>query len=345
MKKIRKKDIASILSQWQKDFAVFTPSRESGVAKMEEWNGEDIGFLDWYRNTVIPPKANFLPNMEKMFGFSKCTGSYNLEKPATDKEKQLIFGIRPCDARAIAIIDMNFEDGYQDHYYVGRRKNGILIGLGCTNPCESCFCTSLGINPGESKDVDLMLTDIGDELLIEEITDKGKALLAECSVLEEANPADEASAQDAKKTVYSKVTRKIDTEIINKKMAPSFENHEFWEKVAAKCISCGICTFLCPTCYCFDINDEQFQGDGARYRNWDCCSFPTYTQMPAENPREDKWRRVRQKVYHKYEFYPTLFDVIACTGCGRCIRLCPVNWDISQVLSNLPQRAAAGTEK
>ena len=100
--------------------------------------------------------------------------------------------------------------------------------------------------------------------------------------------------------------------------------------------SCGICTFLCPTCYCFDINDELSGGCGARFRSLDSCSFPIYTRMPMENPRTEKWRRVRNKVCHKYEFYPMSFDVIACTGCGRCIRLCPVNWDITQTLSSLP---------
>ena len=135
-------------------------------------------------------------------------------------------------------------------------------------------------------------------------------------------------------------TVQIDTSEIEKRLPPSFDNQEFWEKIAAKCVSCGICTFLCPTCYCFDINDEK----DARYRNWDCCSFSLYTQMPMENPREEKWRRVRQKVHHKYTFYPRLFDMIACTGCGRCIRLCPVNWDITQTLNSLPTEVAAGTE-
>ena len=343
MKKISKNKLGNLLGQWQKAYTVYAPSRENGVVKMAEWDGKDTGFLDWYRNTVIPPKNNFLPNMEKMFDFQKCAGSYNLQQPAPDKQGQLIFGIRPCDARAIAIIDMNFADGYQDDYYLGRRKQGVLIGLGCTSPCESCFCTSLGIDPGESADVDLMLTDIGDEFMIEGVTDKGKELLTGSSGLEEATQSDETKAAEAGEATKSKVTRKIDTKEIARKLAPSFENYEYWEKVAAKCISCGICTFLCPTCYCFDINDEQFQGSGARYRNYDCCSFPLYTQMPVENPREEKWRRVRQKVSHKYEFYPMLFNITACTGCGRCIRLCPVNWDITQMLNDLPEPEKATT--
>jgi len=156
-----------------------------------------------------------------------------------------------------------------------------------------------------------------------------------------ATQADEARAKEAKETAYNKVTRKIDTEGIKEKLLPAFDNQGYWEKIAAKCISCGICTFLCPTCYCFDINDELVRDHGARFRNWDSCAFPIYTKMPMENPREEKWQRVRQKVCHKYEFYPMLFDVTACTGCGRCIRLCPVSWDITQTLDSLPAKVTA----
>jgi sulfhydrogenase subunit beta (sulfur reductase) len=345
MKKVAKKDLQKLLGQWQKEFTVFVPSRETGVAKMVVWDGQDTGFLDWYRNTVIPPKENFLLNMEKMFDFHKEGGSYSLEVPAAEVRKQLIFGIRPCDARAISIIDMVFKDAYEDMYYLSRRENSVLVGIGCLNPYDSCFCTSLGLGPAEATDVDLMLTDIGDYFLIEEVTDKGKEVLAKVEGIEEATANDETRAGEVKDAAVQKVTRKIDVEEIKKRLPSAFDNKEFWEKISAKCVSCGICTFLCPTCYCFDINDEMLKGDGARYRNWDSCSFPLYTQMPAENPRVEKWRRVRQKVHHKYTFYPMLFDVIACTGCGRCIRLCPVNWDITQTLSSVPAEAPAGTEK
>ena len=345
MKKVAKKDIQKLLSQWQKEFTVFVPSKGNGVAEMVAWDGQDTAFLDWYRNTVIPPKANFLLNMEKMFGFGKDDGSYKLELPAPEESKQLIFGIRPCDAKAMAIIDMVFRDAYEDTYYLNRRKNTLLIGMGCVNPYDSCFCTSLGFGPMEGGDVDLMLTDIGDAFLIEEVSDQGKELLARTEGVEEATQEDEARGGEARDTANNKVTRKIDTGEIEKRLPLSFDNKEFWEKVAAKCVSCGICTFLCPTCYCFDINDEMVRGDGARFRNWDSCSFSLYTQMPMENPREEKWRRVRQKVHHKYNFYPMLFDIIACTGCGRCIRLCPVNWDITRTLESVPAEATAGTEK
>jgi len=315
---------------------VFVPSLENDEAIMAEWDGKDVSFLDWYRNTVKPPKANFLPPMEKLFNFKKNKGNYQIEVPPADKSKQLIFGIRPCDARALTILDMTFTDAYEDPYYLARRKNAVLVGMTCTDPYDSCFCTSLESSPSDAANVDLMLTDIGDSFLMEAVTDKGKKLIASASELKDATSADESKATEVKEAAANKITRKIDARDIDKKLLASFDDKDYWEKVAAKCISCGICTFLCPTCYCFDINDEMVKNQGARFRNWDSCAFPVYTKMPMENPREEKWHRIRQKVCHKYEFYPMNFGVIACTGCGRCIRLCPVNWDITQALNSLP---------
>jgi len=336
-KKVNKKDVGKLLSQWSQEFAIFVPSIGSGVATMARWEGKDTSFLDWYRNTVIPPKANFLPPMEEMFSFRKDREGYNIELPPNGG-KQLIFGIRPCDARALTTIDANFKDLYQDPYYLPKRSRAVLVGVGCTNPYDSCFCTSLGISPADSNDVDLMLTDIGDEFLVEEVTDKGKKLTAKTSGLKEATKDDETRAKEIKEISYNKVTRKINAEGIVDKLLAGFDDQDYWEKVAAKCISCGICTLLCPTCYCFDINDELVRQQGTRFRSLDSCAFPVYTKMPMENPRASKWKRVRQKVCHKFGFFPMNFNVIACTGCGRCIRLCPVNWDITQILNSLPVR-------
>jgi len=334
-KKVSKKDIAELLGQWSQQFAVFAPSKENGITAMAKWEGKDTGFLDWYRNTVVSPKASFLPPMEEMFRFQKDKEGYHIELPPNE-HKQLIFGVRPCDAKALAIIDANFKDLYQDPYYLSKRNNAVLVGLGCTNPYDSCFCTSLGISPAESTTVDMMLTDIGDQFLVEEITDKGKELIAKTSGLKEATKDDEAKAKKAKETSYNKVTRKINAEGIVDKLLANFDDQDYWEKIAAKCISCGICTLLCPTCYCFDINDELVRQEGTRFRSLDSCSFPVYTKMPMENPRAEKWKRVRNKVCHKFGFFPMNHNVIACTGCGRCIRLCPVNWDITQVLESVP---------
>ena len=214
-KKVNKKDVAKLLSQWSQEFSVFVPWRDEGVAKWAKWDGKDTSFLDWYRNTVVPPKAIFLPQMEEMFSFQKDKEGYHIELPASDEHKQLIFGIRPCDAKALAILDMTFKDVYEDPYYLSRRNNTILIGLGCTNPYDTCFCTSLGSSPTDSTNVDLMLIDIGDQFLVGEVTDKGKELVANISLAEEATEADEARAKEAREAAYNKITRQLDTKDID----------------------------------------------------------------------------------------------------------------------------------
>ncbi len=336
IKKISKKELSRLLDEWSQDFTVFVPSQETGTAQMVIWLGQDADFANWYRNTVIPPKDSILPIMEEMFSFNKDRDGYSLELPPPGIKKQLIFGIRPCDAKALTILDMTFNDAYRDIYYSSRRQNTVLVGLGCTNPYDSCFCVSLGSSPSDTTGVDLMLTDIGDEFLVEAVTETGKELLNKTGNLSKTAEDDQTRAKQSKEAAYQKVTRNIDTNDIEKRLLASFDDQKYWQKVAAKCLSCGICTLLCPTCYCFDINDEMSDKRGARFRSLDSCSFSMYTKMPMENPREEKWQRVRNRVCHKYEFYPLLFDTIACTGCGRCIRLCPVNWDITQTLNSLP---------
>ena len=167
IKKIAKKDLGRLLDEWSRDFAVFAPSNANGIAQMQQWQGGEAAFPDWYRNTVTPPKNIILPLLEEMFSFNKNEEGYKLETPPPDEGKRLIFGIRPCDAKALSIIDMTFGDAYKDNYYLNRRRNTLLVGLVCNKPYDSCFCTSLGGSPADATGMDIILTDSGDELLAE----------------------------------------------------------------------------------------------------------------------------------------------------------------------------------
>ena len=225
-RKISKKDLGKLLSRWGQEFTVFVPSRETGQVAWAKWDGTDTSFIDWYRNTVVSAKANFLLPVEEMFSFQKDAEGYHIDLPALNGHKQLLFGIRPCDAKALSIIAPIFEELYEDPYYLSKRRNAVLVGLGCTNPCDSCFCTSLDISPGESGDVDLMVTDIGDYLFIETVSEAGKELIATASELEAATEADEARAKEAKEASYRKVTRKVDAENVQEKLLACFEDED-----------------------------------------------------------------------------------------------------------------------
>jgi len=334
-KKIKKDQLKTLFDELGKDYSVLVPSRSKGDVKFDSWDGDNGDFTQWYRNTTIPPKALFFPPVEEMFRFHKGDGGYEVEELLPDEGPQVLLGVRPCDARALKIIDILFADTYKDLYYLKRRENAILVGLGCNEPCDTCFCTSLGISPGESQDVDLLCTDIGDELLIETVSDKGGDLLSKMSSVSDASSEDESKAKKLVASAREKITRQINTSGLQEKMRSNFENREYWEGVSRKCMSCGICTYVCPTCHCFDICDENNKKDGKRVRNWDSCKLPLFTRMPMENPRHEKWRRIRQRYHHKFEYYLMNFETIACTGCGRCIRECPVNVDVTEIIGSI----------
>lgn len=336
--KTKKQDLKTLLEEWSLQYGVFAPSMTSGRARMSPWDGKDDTFLEWYDNTVTPGKYALLPPVEEMFSFTKDGQSQQINPPAQSEQKRLLFGVRPCDAHAFTMLDKVFLNDCKDPYFANKRQHTLVAGLACHSPAESCFCTSVGGGPADTKGMDILVTDIGHNLLIEGITKVGKELVATTKSLSNASSLDAGKAKKIGQAAAKKITRQVNTEGIREKLQAIFEDKDYWQKVAAKCISCGVCTLLCPTCYCFDINDEQGQkGSGTRCRSLDSCSFDVYTKMPMENPRAEKWRRVRNKLCHKYEFYPMLFDEIACTGCGRCIRLCPVNWDITRVLESVPE--------
>lgn len=334
-KKIKKEQLKTLFSELSKDYSLLVPSKSKGYVGFDSWDGNSADFTEWYRNTTIPPKALFFPPVEEMFRFCKGEEGYEVKELFPDEGSQIVFGIRPCDARALRIIDILFADTYRDPYYLTRRENALLIGLGCNEPCGTCFCTSLDLSPGESQDVDLLCVDIGDELLIETVSEKGKDLLSKISGVSDASGEEESRAKELRESAKERIARQINTSGLQEKMRSNFENRGYWEGISRKCMSCGICTYVCPTCHCFDINDENKKKDGKRVRNWDSCKFPLFTRMPMENPRHEKWRRIRQRYHHKFEYYWMNFETIACTGCGRCIRECPVNIDVTEVIGGI----------
>ena len=247
---------------------------------------------------------------------------------------QAIVGIRPCDAHAFEIVRPNFDNPeYRDPWWIKRYESTTFVGLGCNEPCSTCFCTSVGGGPFSEKGLDVLLYDLGEVFFVKGLTGRGEELLGEAEGGKEAHDSVIKEAEVLVSSALGKIKSNVSTERLKDKVINELFEASFWEDVSLACLNCGTCTYLCSTCWCFDIQDEVFGKEGDRMRNWDSCMFPLFTlHGSGHNPRDRKFQRVRQRFMHKLKYYVDKYDNgVQCSGCGRCVRYCPVNIDIREV--------------
>lgn len=339
---INKDKVAELVNKVSSSgYEVFGPTESGGVTLFRNLDGN---LPADFTNSKKPPKEVLFPQTETMFDF-EIDGAkiMALAEPEEPQMPILMLGVRPCDARAIQVLDALFTRDYTDPYYVKKRDRATIIAFSCTEPnmpLHSCFCTSMGGSPSSQDGTDMLWTDIGDMYLVESFTDKGgKILETGGNLFANAAQDDERAAGDAKKLAESKIVRKLDTEGVEKALEATFD-HEYWDEFARRCLGCGECTLLCPTCHCFDINDVITRGKGKRERTWDSCQYPYYTiHASGHNPRPAKKHRQRNRVYHKFLYSNKNLDLLGCVGCGRCISSCPVNIDIIEVVEGAKEAA------
>jgi ferredoxin len=321
-------------------YEVFFPVKTGDVVRFKEVTEpvSEVGERGDFKNTTVPPKELMFPQTETLFKFR--LGQTDIE-PTVPEARRVVLGIRPCDAQAYSIVDRLYGWDYPDPYYQKRRDNTTLVGLACDDPCSNCFCPSLGGGPASEENVDAIMFDLDELFYLKTVTDKGEELAkAMGGVLEAAGDAEKKAAAKQAEEALGKINRSIDTAGIPEKL-PSLYDHPFWEQFSERCLGCGICTFLCPTCHCFDIQDEAEAFDARRARMWDTCMFSEYSlHTSGHNPRPTRKERTRNRISHKYSYFPEKFDVIACVGCGRCINHCPVNIDILDILEKSKQAEA-----
>ena len=322
-KTLAKTDLPDLIKKWMEDAVVYAPVRRGDFTQFQALSDAADAVLGPSGNTRYPPKALFLPQSEVMF---RVHGEH-FESTADEVDSRVVLGIRPCDVRALQLVDKVFAEDNPDPYWVHKRERTTIVALGCDDPEESCFCTTVGTGPFDGRGADVMLTQSGDSYVAEILTEKGQALFDH---LPDASPAQVKAAQKVQTAAAGKMEHPFDPTGIRDKLYGMFES-DFWEQVQQPCLGCGVCTFLCPTCYCFDIVDEAMRDE--RVRNWDTCMFRTYSlEASGHNPRPTNKERTRQRIMHKYAYFVELFDEIGCTGCGRCVRYCPVNLDIRQMI-------------
>ncbi|MBM4428860.1 MAG: 4Fe-4S ferredoxin [Chloroflexi bacterium] len=330
--KISRADLGALLAKLQQDYTVYAPAEVAGYSTFRPITSPEE--VDWYcLVTRKPPKELFFPQSETLFEYICSSDGLALHPGEGVQRERILWGVRPCDARAMLVQDTVFNTSEaRDVYYSNKREHTTIVGIGCNEPLQTCFCTSVGGRPFRHEGFDLFLTDIGDAYLVEALTPKGDKLL-EGSELFPVSQADLRTAQAVEQAARQRLPAPIDLEHIQKRLQEMI-NSPFWDEAQAPCLGCGICTFLCPVCHCFDIVDEPVNAScGLRVRNWDTCQYCIYTlEASGHNPRPGGRERVRQRLMHKFDYQPLRQNVLGCVGCGRCVQLCPVNIDIRQLL-------------
>lgn len=321
-----KSQLPQLIRIWMQDTELYAPVRREQMVTFEAVNDPDRVDLSEASNTLYPPKSLFLPQSETLLRQSEG----RLVEAAAVSTARVIVGIKPCDARALTMLDKVFLGGACiDPYWQRRREATTVVGLACNQPCDTCFCMGVGSGPFDPCGVDALLIDMGSEFLVQVTSDKGRVLLG---ALAEA-PADGIDQVDTvRKQAEARIAVPVTPQEVGDRLKTLFDS-DFWSEVEQTCIGCGVCTFLCPTCHCFDIVDETARGE--RVRNWDTCMFRLYShEASGHNPRPSKLERTRNRIMHKYAYFPSRHQEFACTGCGRCVRHCPVNIDIRQVIQS-----------
>lgn len=327
-----KKELISFLTDLSKEYEVFVPVKKDRSVSFEPFSQEEEIVFD-YPNSLRTPKEFFFPQSEVLFTF------HDSDKTTEDggelAKPRVIFGIRPCDAKSLLLLDKVFnQEDFQDPYYVEKRDNTILIGMGCTHPQATCFCTSLEGSPFGKEGLDVILTELNDsKYFLESLTEKGENLISEGGQFKDADESERQEADRVKREAEDKIKSMVSIEGLKEKL-DKMHDSLLWDEIHQKCLGCAICTYLCPTCHCFALLDEK----SARFRNWDSCMFPVFTlEASGFNPRVSNKERMRQRIMHKFNYYLENFGEMACVGCGRCVRNCPVNMDIREIIEMIEE--------
>ncbi len=275
-------------------------------------------------------KEFFFPKHETIFTFVRQGADVVLNDAPEFNVEQIVVGARPCDAAALPVLDPLFGWDYQDRFYQTRREKTTVVSFACTKTDAHCFCTAVGGSPENTYGADAILFDLGDgSFEVRTITDKGKALF------------------DGKTTESDKVGHACDAPVVDFDVARVSDwiranfSSPVWEKVSLRCVGCGACAFVCPTCHCFDIVDEGSYNKGKRVKNWDSCQEAMFTlHASGHNPRGTQGKRQRQRLSHKFVTYPDKFHFYLCTGCGSCSRSCAQMFGVRPCLEALDKESA-----
>jgi sulfhydrogenase subunit beta (sulfur reductase) len=340
MKSLRKQDLSGTLKTWAKQYKVLCPSRgEQGDCVFDAFR-EETFTLD-YKKPHLPPKSSFLPQSEVIFTVEN--GRYG---EAAFDEASLLFGIRACDMAGMRQAKSFMLRDWKDIYYSRKAEKTITVVMACAGPQnETCFCTTTSSGPYAETGFDLQCYDMGEVLLFEAGSEQGRGLLTSGPFTDVDDRKGKEQVDTFRQRAFQSIPKVAHVAEAMAMLRNGHVNDEVWEALATKCIVCGGCAFVCPTCTCFNVHDSEFSaGNGLRIRAWDACLYAGFTrEASGHNPRSTQALRLKRRHEHKLLYFnekDVNGNLCGCVGCGRCSDSCPVQIGTLEVVRAIADNRA-----
>lgn len=333
MYKIAKEHLSELFQKIAESQELYLPVKNAGQTNFAAWTEEAEVDLETLK-TVKSPKDAFFPQSENLYTVKQEGKKLRVEPEALKSQNFVVFGMKACDLKGVEVLDRVFLSEPIDTFYAARRDHGTIVALACHEPEESCFCKVFGIDAANPA-ADVATWMIEGELYWNALTEKGEALTA--VVRELLVDAEEEKVEEEKEAIH-KIVEKLPYMNLSLDgwggdvLTEKFDS-PLWEELYKPCLACGTCTFVCPTCQCYDIKDYTTSNGVSRYRCWDSCMYSDFTMMAHGNNRTSQMQRFRQRFMHKLVYYPANNDgMFSCVGCGRCVEKCPAALNIVKVI-------------
>ena len=333
MYKIAKENLSELFQLMAEHQELYLPVRQAGQTNFAAWTKEAQVDLETLK-TVKSAKDAFFPQSEGLYSVTRENGKMKIQPEALKEQDFVVFGMKACDVKGVEVLDQVFLSEPVDTFYAARRDHGTIVALACHEPEESCFCKVFGVDAAEPAS-DVAAWMLADALYWKPLTEKGEALTAQ--VKELLTDAEDAPVEKEKAAIHEIVEKlpymNLSLEGWNGDALSEKFDSPLWEELYKPCLACGTCTFVCPTCQCYDIKDYTAGEKVSRYRCWDSCMYSDFTMMAHGNNRTSQMQRFRQRFMHKLVYYPANNNgMYSCVGCGRCVEKCPASLNIVKVI-------------
>ena len=342
MLKIEKEKLPKLFAKIAAGQELYLPVNISGQVNFAAWDEEvqvDLTTL----KSVKSPKDAFFPQSENLYTCKREGKKITIEPEELKNQSFVVFGMKACDVQGLKVLDQVFLSDPVDTFYAARREHGVIVALACHEPEETCFCKVFGIDCAEPA-ADVAAWMAGEEIFFKPLTEKGEALTKSLDgLLTPAGKAGEQAVEEEKAAIRAIVEKlpysNLSLEGWNGDALTEKFDSPLWEELYKPCLACGTCTFVCPTCQCYDIKDYNTGHGVQRYRCWDSCMYSDFTMMAHGNNRTSQMQRFRQRFMHKLVYFPANNDgMYSCVGCGRCVEKCPAALNIVKVIKSFQKQ-------